>query len=436
MNRALLFTLTIAMVATGALAQEGGGAAGGGAVGGGAAGGGATTGGTTGGGVPGGGAGGGTTGGGVPGGGSNRVPGNTGQQNPANQQSPTLDFPRPIFLSGKVMMDDGTPVPSNVVIQRLCNGSPQSVAYTDTKGHFSFQWGQSNGMMIDASQSGGGFGSFPNRSSSGGMGSMGGMSDGPSMAGCELRAELAGYRSDMVNLFNRQQMDNPDVGVIVLHRMGNVEGVSISATSLNAPKDARKAFDKGLQLMLKNKPEDAMKEFDKAATIYPKFADAWVNIGKIRLLQKNTAGGKEAFLKAIEADGKLVAPHIELGMMAARENKWDEAAPYLDRGLKLDPIDFPLAWYASAAANFNLKKFDAAEKSAREAIKMDPRHRNPRAEYILGLILAEKHEYTGAADQLKTYLKFAPNAPDLDTVKDQLGQLEKFLKETEASKQP
>ena len=435
MNRALLFTLTIAMAAAGALAQEGG-TAGGGAVGGGAAGGGATTGGTTGGGVPGGGAGGGNTGGGVPGGGSNRVPGNTGQQNPANQQSPTLDFPRPIFISGKVMMDDGTPVPSNVVIQRLCNGSPQSVAYTDTKGHFSFQWGQSNGMMIDASQSGGGFGSFPNRRSSGGMGSMGGMSDGPSMAGCELRAELAGYRSDMVNLFNRQQMDNPDVGVIVLHRMGNVEGVSISATSLNAPKDARKAFDKGLQLMLKNKPEDAMKEFDKAATIYPKFADAWVNIGKIRLLQKNTAGGKEAFLKAIEADGKLVAPHIELGMMAARENKWDEAAPYLDRGLKLDPIDFPLAWYASAAANFNLKKFDAAEKSAREAIKMDPRHRNPRAEYILGLILAEKHEYTGAADQLKTYLKFAPNAPDLDTVKDQLGQLEKFLKETEASKQP
>lgn len=438
MNRALLLTLTVAMAATGVLAQEGGaaggGAAGGGAVGGGAAGGAATTGGTTGGGNTGGGAGGGTTGGGT-----SRIPGNTGQQNPANQQSPTLDFPRPIFLSGKVMMDNGTPVPSNVVIQRLCNGTPQSVAYTDTKGHFSFQWGQSNGMMIDASQSGGGFGGFPNRSSSsgmGGMGSMGGMSDGPSMAGCELRAELAGYRSDMVNLFNRQQMDNPDVGVIVLHRMGNVEGVSISATSLNAPKDARKAFDKGLQLMLKNKSEDAMKEFDKAATIYPKFADAWVNIGKLRIAQKNVDGGREAFLKAIEADAKLVAPHIELGMMAARENKWEEAAPYLDRGLKLDPIDFPLAWYASAAANFNLKKYDVAEKSAREAIKMDPRHRNPRAEYILGLILAEKHEYSGAADQLKTYLKFAPNAPDLDTVKDQLGQLEKFLKETEASKQP
>ena len=35
--------------------------------------------------------------------------------------------------------------------------------------------------------------------------------------------------------------DNPDVGSIVLHRLSGVEGTSVSATSYNAPKDAKKA---------------------------------------------------------------------------------------------------------------------------------------------------------------------------------------------------
>jgi len=239
-----------------------------------------------------------------------------------------------------------------------------------------------------------------------------------------------------VSLFNRQSMDSPDVGMIVLHRIGNVEGTSISATSMMAPKDAKKAYEKGLQLMLKSKPEEALKEFEKAVAAYPKYADAWVNIGKVKLAQKNEAEAREAMLKAAEADNKLVVPQMELGMMAARANNWEEASQYLDRGLRLDPVDYPSAWYASAAANFNLKKFDAAEKSAREAIKLDPKRRNPRSDYLLGLILAEKHEYPEAADQLKNYLKFAPNAPDTDAVKDQIGQIEKFLRETEATKQP
>jgi tetratricopeptide (TPR) repeat protein len=122
-------------------------------------------------------------------------------------------------------------------------------------------------------------------------------------------------------------------------------------------------------------------------------------------------------------------------MMAARANKWDEAQKYLDSGLRLDPVDYPAAWYASAAANFNLKKYDAAEKSVREALKLDPKRRNPRADYLLGLILAEKKDYAGAADGFKSYLKFAPNAPDIDTVKDQIGQIEKFLRDNAAAKQ-
>ena len=184
MKKALVLMMAAALAATSAFAQAGGGAAGGGAAGGGVAGGGASGGGTTGGSI--GGIGGGTSGG--VGTGTSRTPStNNGTQGNTSQQPSAIDFPRTIFLSGKVMMDDGSPVPPNVTIQRVCTGTPQSVAYTDSKGHFSFQWGQSNGMMVDASQSsGGGFGGMSG--SRGSSGSMTGSSSGPSMAGCELRA--------------------------------------------------------------------------------------------------------------------------------------------------------------------------------------------------------------------------------------------------------
>jgi tetratricopeptide (TPR) repeat protein len=356
-----------------------------------------------------------------------------------NQTAPNIQ--RTIFISGKVMMDDGSPIPSNIVIQRLCNGNARSVAYADSKGHFSFQWGQQSSFMADASEagfssrnsSGGGFGSAQ---SAGGGNPLSNDPFGSQMSGCEIRAQLAGYRSDSVNLVSRNPMDNPDIGMIVLHRLGNVEGTSISATSFMAPKDAKKAYEKGLQSLLKNKPDDASKEFEKAVLAYPKYADAWTNLGKARMQQKSFEPAREALLKAIEADPKLVSPYIELGMLAAQENKWAEAGPYLDRALKLDPIDFPQAWYVDAAANFNLKKFDAAEKSAREAQKLDGKHVNPRTDYLLGLILAEKHDFPGAAEQFRAYLKNSPDAPDYAKVKDQLGQVEKYLDQTkEAAKQ-
>ena len=48
-----------------------------------------------------------------------------------------------------------------------------------------------------------------------------------------------------------------------------------------------------------------------------------------------------------------------------------------------------------------LGKLDVAEKSAREAIRLDSAHRNPRTSYVLGLILAQKQDFKESAALLK-----------------------------------
>src|SRR6516164_1710538 len=50
---------------------------------------------------------------------------------------PTTSIPQPIFVSGRVTLEDGTPPPEPVVIETVCNGSAHGEGYTDAKGYFS-----------------------------------------------------------------------------------------------------------------------------------------------------------------------------------------------------------------------------------------------------------------------------------------------------------
>ncbi|MGA7238588.1 MAG: tetratricopeptide repeat protein [Bryobacteraceae bacterium] len=346
--------------------------------------------------------------------------------------SKAADASHPIYVSGKVVMDDGSAVLQNITIERVCSGISKTVAYTDSNGRFNFRWGDANMVVADASDAGSGptrnsnSGGFGSSQSAGGANALAADPFGNRMMNCGVRAVLAGYSSDAVSLFNRQIADNPDIGSIVLHRIAGVEGSSISVTSMRAPKAAKSAYERGLQSLLKNKPSDAAKDFEKAVALYPNYADAWVNLAKLRLTQQSVEPARAALTKAMEADPKLVAPYLELGLLAAKDAKWEESGRYLDRAVELDPIDFPQAWYTDAVANYNLKKYDAAEKSARAAVKLDQRHVNPRSDYLLGLVLVEKKDYAGAAEELTMYMKLAPNAPDLAQVKDRLGQIEKL----------
>lgn len=243
--------------------------------------------------------------------------------------------------------------------------------------------------------------------------------------GCEIRAALAGFRSDVVSLATRREMDNPDVGTIVLHRMANVEGLTISATSAMAPKDARKAFEKGVERERKDKLDDAEKNFEKAVESYPKYAAAWNELGRIHEQRNETEDAKKAYQQALASDAKFVNPYEGMYRLAARESKWQEVADTSNRVIHLNPYDFPGAYFYNAVANLNLHNLDAAEKSAREAVKLDTRHQNPKTEHVLGIILAQKQDYSGAAEHLQAFLKLVPSGQESDQVKQQLAEVQK-----------
>jgi tetratricopeptide (TPR) repeat protein len=364
--------------------------------------------------------------------------------------SPTTSpstLPRPIFLSGKVAIDDGTPLPEPVPILRVCNGNPHTEGYTDLSGSFGIEFGNEQGVIQDAetansgSQMGGMGGAGTSGAGSGGMGSGGLNSSNNSMTfdrrmmNCELQARLAGYRSQGVILAGRQPLDNPDVGTILLHRTSkSEEGNTVSAKSLAAPKDARRAFEKGLELAKKNKVSDAFHEFQKAVMLYPAYATAWCELGKIEVAIGQLDIARGSFQQAVKADPKYVDPYLELSRMALNDKNWPELAEFTGKALELDSFDYPQEFLFDAVAHYNMHDYDSAQKSVLRAETLDSRHEFPQISYLKGLVQIQHKEYAAAAANLRAYLKAAPDAEDGPKVREQLAQLDKYLAQT-ASKQ-
>jgi tetratricopeptide (TPR) repeat protein len=379
-------------------------------------------------------------------GGGSATGGGTAVSTPTRNPSPTTpqSLPRststnspgslsgPIFVSGRVVTDDGSPLNMNVRIERVCGGAVRLEGHIDNSGHFSFQLGQGAALDVDASTDmssmSGIRGSGMDRSSPG-LGDMGGSSMGrPSgrmdLMGCELRASMNGYHSDTVSLAGRQMLDNPDVGTIVLHRMGKVEGTTTSLTTMAAPKQAKKAYEKGLQLAAKGKTEDAEKHLLEATDAYPQYAIAWFSLGEIAAKASRFDDARKDFEQAIKADSHYVSPYDRMAFISGMQQKWQEAADYSKRAIEMNSVEFPSSFWYNAIANYNLKHPADAEKSARALVKLDTQHHFPGAEKMLAQLMIEQGNLMEAAVHVKAYLLVAPNAADAGPMRSLLTKVE------------
>ncbi len=344
----------------------------------------------------------------------------TGIPNP-NSSIPSTNFPsmRDYFLYGKVILDDGAPPSPDIRIERVCNGRPHLETYTDAKGRFSIQLGAPNpDIDTDAADNGnpmpGRFNQSIGRGMSPGMGPY---------WNCELRAAYPGYTSDVLNLATLQPFDS-QVGTIVLHRIGGVKASTISVTSALAPKRAQKDYEKAMDLIAKHKYEEAEKRLLAATAAYPKYAVAWYELGRLQARENRLDAARQSFQAAIAADSHYMSPYDQLAGIAAQQKRWEEAVKYSSEVISANPDAFPSSYWYNAVANYELKNTAAAEKSARELVKIDTLHEYPQAERMLAGLLLDKADYSDSAQHLRAYLNLVPNASDAAQLRQTLSKIE------------
>jgi tetratricopeptide (TPR) repeat protein len=339
----------------------------------------------------------------------------------------TTETAQPIMISGRVMLEDGTPPTESVALETLCATARRTEGHTGPDGYFSLQLGARNGVIQDASEDRS-TPWFQNRPSFAptSMGRSAGATN--RYASCEFLARLPGYRSQSITLSGRRFLDNPDIGVILLHRIHPGEGSpTVSAISLAAPKDARRSYEKALDAFKHAKWDEEQRNLERAVEIYPRYADAWFELGMLQARQGKPDMARAYFRQAIQADPKYVQPYLQMALLELSTAHWKQLLEVGTKLVTLDPFGYPQVYFFNALAAYTLNDFETAEKNARTAEKLDTPHAIPQASYLLGMILARRKDYAGAADRLKAYLAYAGDAKDATKVRAQIAEFERVL---------
>lgn len=354
--------------------------------------------------------------------GSNTGSSSTSRSNVPSRTPTTPDASlQPVFVSGKVLLEGGGILPEPVAIERVCSGVARREGYTDLKGQFEFQIGV-NMTFQDASESDSRTSPNSSSRSTSGLARRGGVD----LNGCELKAMLPGYQSTVIVLHTSGDNWQYEVGTLFLKRMGDAKGSTISVTSMAAPKDAMRAYEKAQKDRQQEKPAEAEKELNKAVQIYPQFAAAWTLLGDIHRQNERFDLARTEYAQARAADPQFVNPVYGLATISMQEKKWDEAAQLTDQVVKMNSLAFPLAYFFNAAANYNQQKFDAAEESAKKFKTLDPQHNHPDVCLLLSHIFTRKQDYAAAAREIREYLTVAPNAPEAEDLQVQAKRLEEL----------
>ena len=325
---------------------------------------------------------------------------------------------QPLFISGKVMVDGQGAPPEPVVIERVCNGVARRQGYTDARGSFQFQLDQAVGFQ-DASENTNSIFGNENATTTQAIDAV-----KIKYQGCEIRAVLSGFISSSAPLRLQGSTWQYDLGTIFLKRMENVTGTTISATTYNAPNDARHAYEKGRKAFDERKFDDAEKELSKAVKIYPGFASAWSLLGDIHQQQRLLDQAIGDYTQALAADSHLVNPTFGLALVAVQQKKWQDAVQLTDQVARMNATAFPSAYFYNAVANYNLGRLEPAEGRARKFKTLDAEHHHPDVCLLLSQIFIHKQDYPSAAQELRDYLLLAPNASNAEDVRQTLKRLE------------
>jgi tetratricopeptide (TPR) repeat protein len=351
-----------------------------------------------------------------------------------------------MFLRGRIATNDGSAIPSNLMIERVCNNRTRQEVYASQHGDFSMQLGS----RADSFPEGSADSAPPYNNSARRDLDMG--IPRRDLKNCELRASAPDFHPSVRSLIDLEPSDrNVDVGVIVVKRARKVEGNTVSAVPYKLPKDARKAYEKGVQAERNGKLADAQKNLETAVKIYPNSANAWYQLGTVLQKEERKDEARKAYTQATTIDSKFLPPFQSLASMAYQAENWTEVLELTNHILDLDPlnhaavnsyildldpVNYAGAYFYNAMANYQLKKLEDAERSALKAEHLDMRTHFPQLHLLVAEIFARKNDYGVAIAEIQTYLALVPHAPDADQVRERLAKLEELNGSASATGKP
>ncbi|MDI9612201.1 MAG: hypothetical protein QM330_03925 [Acidobacteriota bacterium] len=347
---------------------------------------------------------------------------------------PAPDFRRPpreiqsIFLSGNVMREDGSPPPFGTIIELDCGTFKTREASVGPNGYFGFQYGGAqrfSSIVPDASEGNG----YINDADMIYWNPMKSSADSRvetttplhlRLSGCDLRAQIAGYRSSSITLNATNLTRVNTLGTIIVYPLERVRGTVVSAASLLVPGKAKDLLKRARKALEKGNDREGEALLREALAGYEAYGEAWLELGKLQQQRRRYPEARAAYGRAIAADALYVPPYVALGWLEALEQRWAEAADIIEKALDLDPVSFTEAYYLSAMAHYNVGDYDRAGKRAEQTILRDSTHQFPKIHLVQANLFSLQRDAEAADEAMRLYLRYAPDAPEAEQVRARL----------------
>ncbi len=170
-----------------------------------------------------------------------------------------------------------------------------------------------------------------------------------------------------------------------------------------AEEDWTRWNDYGIGLFLQGNLKGAETAFRKITEIDPQNPDGWVNIGRARVQEGDTAGAREVLEKALAIAPKLARANFFYARVLRQEGKYDEAAARLQIVLAQYPRD-RVAINELGRIFFLQKRYAGAVKEFQQTLAIDPE--DLQANYNLMLCYTGLGDETRANAHKERYLRF------------------------------
>jgi len=200
----------------------------------------------------------------------------------------------------------------------------------------------------------------------------------------------------------------------------------VSAANAGVPKKALDHYDVASKLAREKDYQGAIKELRLAVEEYPRFITALNLIGMLHLRLNELDKADEAFKLALKIDPEAYEPLLNRSIALFRLARFKDAESLLRKTLKVKP-DSAFAYYYLGRTLQKLGRNEEAEKALLKCTEMKPGEFG-EAHRLLAAIYLDRGKPDRVVEQLETYLKLVPTAPDADNLRQVLEQSKRSQK--------
>lgn len=290
------------------------------------------------------------------------------------------------YMRGKVVMEDGSPPPARVIIQRACPGaSPLPEATTTKQGIY--VWKVLNNADVP----------------------------------CMLQAVLEGYESTKIDTSLDRLYFSSELPLLILK--AKTSGAPSNASS-PLPRAAAKSWNLAMTALNAKNWKEAERQLRLTLHAVPDFAPAWNSLGAACQYQQKAEAARDAYQHAVKLDPHLLAAFLNLTRLELASQHWAEALKYAESLINADTSHLYLeAYLDEVVAQYGLHDLKGAEATLEKALPLDQKHQQPYLEYFMGAVLGANGEVERGAGHLRNYLQLAPKASDAEAVRTYLQNL-------------